>query len=49
LVRPALERAVDALDMMLSDGIEAAMNVYNRREESGAEQAGSPGKPPDVS
>lgn len=33
LVRPALERAVDALDMILTDGIEAAMNVYNRSEE----------------
>lgn len=37
LVRPALERAVDALEMIIKDGIEAAMNVYNREDNAADE------------
>jgi PTH1 family peptidyl-tRNA hydrolase len=33
IVDQAVETAADALDMILSDGIEAAMNRYNRSEE----------------
>lgn len=33
IMDPALEKAADALDMMLDEGIEAAMNVYNTEKE----------------
>jgi len=32
VIAPIIERAADALDTILREGVEAAMNVYNRRE-----------------
>ncbi|OFX15595.1 MAG: aminoacyl-tRNA hydrolase [Armatimonadetes bacterium RBG_16_58_9] len=40
IIDPALRDAVDALDMILEDGIEAAMNVYNRSDAASGEPAG---------
>ena len=35
LVKPSIQSAADAVDVMVSDGIEAAMNRYNRSEDNG--------------
>ncbi|MDH7602049.1 MAG: aminoacyl-tRNA hydrolase [Armatimonadota bacterium] len=32
IIEPVIERAADALDVVLTDGLEAAMNIYNRKE-----------------
>lgn len=32
ILNPLFEKGIDALEMILSDGVEKAMNVYNRRD-----------------
>ena len=32
----AVERAAEAVEMILQDGVDAAMNVYNRKQEAAA-------------